>query len=61
MSGSIEYILQKEVVPELRRIADALEQVVKSLEVRVNGRVITNFPEGSFDSGYGLPPEVKSR
>jgi len=50
--ANLEYLIETEVVPLLKRIATAQESIAKSLEVRVNGQVITNLPEGSYETGY---------
>jgi hypothetical protein len=63
MAGSVEYWLEK-IERQLDRMADAQERIADSVEVRVNGRVITNMPQGSFETGYitaggqELPDEV---
>ena len=37
------------------RLVIALESIAKSTEVRVNGRLITNMPEGSYEAGISPP------
>lgn len=39
---------------ELKRIADALESIARSLEIRVNGRLIEDLSKGTY---VGVPPK----